>query len=807
MVAIPNIISAFNQRQLGSHNLIRQDEADRMTSVVDALTKLRASTNVQTASVRIPEVFDNEDPTSFLLFDDKEPPSNLREYAALVSQDANEAGAAVSYGVRESGAAEQIGLATVANVDLTPAMVQHAAVANEYQARQDYRKKNNKAQGKLPDLSAVQKYIIDSARQRGIDPEIALRVAKSEGLSPGVWQSNIRKNGNREPSYGPFQLLVGGKGTGFPEGLGNDFLRRTGKSPSDPSTWKEQIDFSLDHASRNGWDAWYGAAKAGVGDFDGIQNRATRSDYPTTYDEPSGGLSSQTSIRNDSAVESERGPLDKFVDRIFNTTGLDEDERRFRRSLMFTRLSRGFKSLTLGGYDKPVDNSDLLAAERDFYENRRSSEGLRNMLSSLGYGDYADLADTNPRIAGSLITTALSNRINNRSYSAQDIEALSKRAIDLGSPDLAELLVTTEDPDLREDIAKSIVDLDLPEVETPLSEAPIVAEAIRTTFPDDGAKLKIAEAIEQTSDPKIFNSLLDASGISQDTLNEARQRRQAALEQTPESQDALRRSSAAESGTYAPTAPSILRSVERQDQESKDFVSGITALNKAETASQEIFDRMANPSIDAGPITGGIGKTISDILSENAVGFGIAKNAFDSIVGIDDQELLAARLTDAQAIGLATKQARALAPVSDTDFLKLLYTVPQGSDRRIYQLAIAQGVDRNAKRQKQIHTFRTNYINEVRDGKRQADDVYYQQEIDKIIENTPLVKTYTKEQAGEAVIALARKYSPDSDLSTPEGRAEAISKIPNREAAEVINITFDDGHQMTVPLIYNRYGF
>ena len=790
MVTVPDIVSALNRGQLGSHNLIRQDEEDRMTSVVDALTKLQASTNVQAASVRIPEIFDNEDPTSFLLFDDKEPPSNLREYAALVTQDANEAGAAVSYGVRESGAAEQIGLATVANVDPTPAMAQHAAVSNEYQARQDYRKKSNKAQGKLPDLSVVQKYIIDSARQRGIDPEIALRVAKSEGLSPGVWQSNIRKNGNREPSYGPFQLLVGGKGTGFPEGLGNDFLRRTGKSPSDPSTWKEQIDFSLDHASRNGWGAWYGAAKAGVGDFDGVQNRTTR-------------FADDDSV----AVESERGPLDKFVDRIFNTTDLDEDERRFRRSLMFTRLSRGFKSLTLGGYDRPVDNSDLLEAERDFYENRRSSEGLRNMLSSLGYGDYADLADTNPRVAGSLITTALSNSINNRSYSAQDIEALSKRAIDLGSPDLAELLVTTEDPDLREDIAKSIVDLGLPEVEAPLSEAPIVAEAIRATFPDDGAKLKIAEAIEQTSDPKIFNSLLDASGISQDTLNEARQRRQAALEQTPESQDALRRSSAAESGTYAPTAPSILRSVERQDQESKDFVSGITALNKAETASQEIFDRMANPAIDAGPITGGIGKTISDILSENAVGFGIAKNAFDSIVGIDDQELLAARLTDAQAIGLATEQARALAPVSDTDFLKLLYTVPQGSDRRIYQLAIAQGVDRNAKRQKQIHTFRTNYINEVRDGKRQADDVYYQQEIDKIIENTPLVKTYTKEQAGEAIIALARKYSPDSDLSTPEGRAEAISKIPNREAAEVINITFDDGHQMTAPLIYNRYGF
>src|SRR5690606_3310852 len=94
--------------------------------------------------------------------------------------------------------------------------------------------------------------------------DVALRVARSEGLAPGVWQSNvINKQGRRETSYGPFQLLVGG-------GLGDEFQRRYGKSPADKSTWREQIDFALDEAAKGGWSPWYGAAKVGVGPRTGL---------------------------------------------------------------------------------------------------------------------------------------------------------------------------------------------------------------------------------------------------------------------------------------------------------------------------------------------------------------------------------------------------------------------------------------------------------------------------------------------------------------------------------------------------------
>jgi hypothetical protein len=101
-----------------------------------------------------------------------------------------------------------------------------------------------------PDDDSVQSYITDAATKRGIPVEDALRVWAGEGK--GAWQSNFRKRGVREPSYGPYQLYKGG-------GLGNAFMQDTGLDPADPSTWKQGVDYALDTAKKEGWKQWYGA--------------------------------------------------------------------------------------------------------------------------------------------------------------------------------------------------------------------------------------------------------------------------------------------------------------------------------------------------------------------------------------------------------------------------------------------------------------------------------------------------------------------------------------------------------------------
>jgi hypothetical protein len=76
-------------------------------------------------------------------------------------------------------------------------------------------------------------------------------------------QSLYKKNGVQEPSFGPFQLYKGG-------GLGNEFQRRTGLDPALAQNGPAGVDFALDHAAKNGWGAWYGAGKAGIGNMEGI---------------------------------------------------------------------------------------------------------------------------------------------------------------------------------------------------------------------------------------------------------------------------------------------------------------------------------------------------------------------------------------------------------------------------------------------------------------------------------------------------------------------------------------------------------
>lgn len=93
-------------------------------------------------------------------------------------------------------------------------------------------------------------YIRQQAILRGINPDVAVKVARSEGLG-GAYQSQVRrKDGSREESYGPFQLFMGG-------GLGNKALAQ-GIDPRDPSTWRDQVKFSLDEAKKSGWGAWHG---------------------------------------------------------------------------------------------------------------------------------------------------------------------------------------------------------------------------------------------------------------------------------------------------------------------------------------------------------------------------------------------------------------------------------------------------------------------------------------------------------------------------------------------------------------------
>lgn len=109
----------------------------------------------------------------------------------------------------------------------------------------------------------VMSYAEQSAIAHGIDPKVGIPMLMGEsGARPDAV-------GDDNSSFGPLQLHYGGISKKFPNsGLGDAFTAATGLDAKDPSTWKQQIDFGFDQASKNGWSPW-----ATTRDKMGIDNR------------------------------------------------------------------------------------------------------------------------------------------------------------------------------------------------------------------------------------------------------------------------------------------------------------------------------------------------------------------------------------------------------------------------------------------------------------------------------------------------------------------------------------------------------
>lgn len=104
-----------------------------------------------------------------------------------------------------------------------------------------------------------------AAIAEGIDPDLFIRVGNAEGgFKDPTRRAEYVKNGKREPSYGPYQLLVGGGDTGFPEGMGNQMIRETGLDPRNPANAEAAIRFAAKQARLHGWGQWYGAKAQGI---------------------------------------------------------------------------------------------------------------------------------------------------------------------------------------------------------------------------------------------------------------------------------------------------------------------------------------------------------------------------------------------------------------------------------------------------------------------------------------------------------------------------------------------------------------
>jgi hypothetical protein len=112
--------------------------------------------------------------------------------------------------------------------------------------------------GPQDDPRGLADYIRKAAERNNIDPDVALRVAKSEGLSTFAGDQHLPGG-----SWGAFQLYKGG-------GEGNRFQAETGLDPADPQNEKATIDYALKRAAEIGWGPWHGAKRVGISRWEGV---------------------------------------------------------------------------------------------------------------------------------------------------------------------------------------------------------------------------------------------------------------------------------------------------------------------------------------------------------------------------------------------------------------------------------------------------------------------------------------------------------------------------------------------------------
>lgn len=107
-----------------------------------------------------------------------------------------------------------------------------------------------------------EQFIRSEAAKRGINPNVAMAVARSEGFN------NFVSTIPGETSYGAYQLNVspgGRKGH-----VGDQFRAKTGLDPADPRNERAGIAFALDDVKRNGWAAYHGAKNTGISRWQGV---------------------------------------------------------------------------------------------------------------------------------------------------------------------------------------------------------------------------------------------------------------------------------------------------------------------------------------------------------------------------------------------------------------------------------------------------------------------------------------------------------------------------------------------------------
>ncbi len=278
------------------------------------------------------------------------------------------------------------------------------------------------------DVEALKQYIRDNASKYGLDPDTALKVWGGEGLKPGIWQSNIVKNGVREPSYGPFQFYMGG-------GMGNQFQSATGLDPRDPKNVYAMADYAMSQAGKGGWSPWYAARNQGISQWQGIKQGVAQ---PTGLGYAETNPAFQRSQGSTAQIATLPGPTNPIIQAASDTTksSVPTTQQRINNAVQLsTRRGEAIPGFLGPSRGRALDKSMLEAYVSQGLPT--SSANIAQATSPVAQATSPPIPETKPPVPPGFSSTSPSIQPQNNYFQnlkpSVEIGNITKPITNLGS--------------------------------------------------------------------------------------------------------------------------------------------------------------------------------------------------------------------------------------------------------------------------------------------------------------------------------------------------------------------------------------
>lgn len=674
---------------------------------------------------------------------------NMREFANRVGMDVNDISTQVSFAMHEFMAGERAAYGQILGGDPQSA-AQYARLIDKYWERSDGSARDKRAQL----ASQIYQDFFGGGAYTDREP-----LSYGTDIDPYGVQDNAALASSTNPAdfqnFGdaPYQKM-------------QDFFLGTPVEPPAPAE-TAQAPTSVDY------DKMYPTGEV----VEGTTN-------------PPAATSSTSEPPEPQQVKTDEG-LDKsvrtFIDKIYGTEGLSDDERRIRRRAMTEAFVEGLGFLTRGHADLTGVYDRRNAAYAQLSEQEQETmraEGVAKMAENMGLGQIAGLAYMGEAARNSLtnaMVSSISAKGTGKDYDLdpESRQALVTRAEEMGRPELARMIANSTGKAL-EDAVTSTLDLELPTGEESdiLPSAAPLAEFVAS----QGADPALVEAMRNATTAQEINSVFDQLGSQVD--KPASQLEFEYLQSLPPdlAREYLEMKRAGAGGERPPEDLANVAVVEPIKADIKRFAEASYDIRSMANSARSQQLLLANPKNKPNSLKAAVEPVVRLLQPLAPEGF------FDG--ALNDEELLSNRAIEAiKNSNLGNLASGVPGQLSNLEGEKLTQIMAGSKDRRVEGLALAQFIQRNAERQQAANDARAAYLRDVGAGKAELSTQAYEERLNQVAQEIPVFRELT-----------AQEYR--AELAAMEEQGYSNATLPLEVKSEVIMVRLPNGE-----LDYRTFGF